>query len=544
MEDSAGKTDLNSTHFGSPTVANTRKIGTEISPNIYVIKVPKERAPLLDSHQQGSSSFHPTVPTSYQNPPEVAVFPASGASGSRDEADGVIPPQRHGHRKGSRTSDGSEVALKVYKSRFWILITFSILAWFQCVQWNTWGPISESVDAAFTGWGSQTVAMMANWGTITFVLSVVPMCWLMETKGLRAGVLTCTILVAIGTVVRIIPFLTHSDSFFTVMCHICAIFVGIPGTLIMAAPPMIAASWFPPKERTTATAFSQVMNQLGNAGSYLEPLIVRAPGEGVTPSDIQSDIKLLLYIYAGFAVALMLAILAYFPSKPPTPPSITSSIERHDFVTSLKKIIRNRDLMLVTLSYGVSVGVPAAWMSVLNYSLKELGIHQDDAMWIGILGVIMSGICGLLAGRMTDIVYGHVRISLIFLMISTVACFYWFFLLTWGSIPVTTWQVYFTVVGGLSFNFATAPLFFELAVETAYPCPEVVVGGLVTATNNLLGLFFLMMFFIPDIGYQWVTYLLLASSSTAILPLLFVREDYARSNIDRGEPVESAYQPI
>lgn len=39
-------------------------------------------------------------------------------------------------------------------------------------------------------------------------------------------------------------------------------------------------------------------------------------------------------------------------------------------------IFRNRDLMLVTLSYGVSVGVPAAWMSVLNYSLKELGIHQ------------------------------------------------------------------------------------------------------------------------------------------------------------------------
>lgn len=32
--------------------------------------------------------------------------------------------------------------------------------------------------------------------------------------------------------------------------------------------------------------------------------------------------------------------------------------------------------MLVTISYGVSVGVPAAWLSVLNYSLKELGIHQ------------------------------------------------------------------------------------------------------------------------------------------------------------------------
>ena len=37
------------------------------------------------------------------------------------------------------------------------------------------------------------------------------------------------------------------------MCHVCAILVGTAGTLVMAAPPMIAAVWFPPKERATAT---------------------------------------------------------------------------------------------------------------------------------------------------------------------------------------------------------------------------------------------------------------------------------------------------
>ena len=38
------------------------------------------------------------------------------------------------------------------------------------------------------------------------------------------------------------------------MCHVCAILVGIAGTLVMAAPPMVAAVWvFPPREGTTAT---------------------------------------------------------------------------------------------------------------------------------------------------------------------------------------------------------------------------------------------------------------------------------------------------
>lgn len=37
------------------------------------------------------------------------------------------------------------------------------------------------------------------------------------------------------------------------MSHLCAICVGLAATLVMAAPPTIAAVWFPPEERTTAT---------------------------------------------------------------------------------------------------------------------------------------------------------------------------------------------------------------------------------------------------------------------------------------------------
>ena len=41
-------------------------------------------------------------------------------------------------------------------------------------------------------------------------------------------------------------------------CHICAILNGISGVTIMAAPPLISSAWFPPSERTTATAINQV----------------------------------------------------------------------------------------------------------------------------------------------------------------------------------------------------------------------------------------------------------------------------------------------
>ncbi|XP_069953629.1 solute carrier family 49 member 4 homolog isoform X1 [Cherax quadricarinatus] len=491
------------------------------------------------------SPIAPTVPPSYQNSTPQTHSPVD----SHDLVDGIIPANGWSYYPDtedpfSEVLVDKEVKTATYLSRFWILFVFSILAWFQCVQWNTWGPLSESVNAAFPGWGSETVAMMANWGTITFVAFVTPMCWLMNKKGLRVGVLCCAFLVACGTVVRIIPFATTSAKFFTVMCHICAIMVGIAGTLVMAAPPLIAAVWFPPRERTTATVISQAFNQLGSAGSYLEPLLVRSPSNSTTSDEIRSDIKRLMFIYAGVGVAILAAILVYFPTVPPTPPSITSSVERLNFKSSIRKMLRNRDLMLVTLSYGLCVGMPSAWMSVLNYSLHDLGMHQGEAAWVGVTSVLASGLSGLLSGRVTDLVYGHVKLSLIVTLTGNLTCFYWFFLLTWGSITVTKWQIYISLVGGLSFNFASVPLFFELAVESAYPCSEVIVGGLLTATNNFIGLLFLFIFFIPNIGYEWMTYLLLGVSAATFVPLHFVQEDYFRSNIDRHALLQSSYQPI
>ena len=51
----------------------------------------------------------------------------------------------------------------------------------QCIVWNTWGPIETGAQYAF-GWSPSTVAMFANWGTIMFLLSVVPLSKMVEVK--------------------------------------------------------------------------------------------------------------------------------------------------------------------------------------------------------------------------------------------------------------------------------------------------------------------------------------------------------------------------
>ena len=97
------------------------------------------------------------------------------------------------------------VAVIVYMYQFSMMpqsIKWTILS--QTLEWSTWGPISESMNAAFPGWGPSTVAMMANWGTIIYMVCVIPLCWAMERFGLRSGMVGSAALMAIGTGIRCI----------------------------------------------------------------------------------------------------------------------------------------------------------------------------------------------------------------------------------------------------------------------------------------------------------------------------------------------------
>ncbi|XP_066951454.1 solute carrier family 49 member 4 homolog isoform X2 [Macrobrachium rosenbergii] len=443
--------------------------------------------------------------------------------------------------KYQQSDEATPQNFKTYKLRFWILGIFSFLAFFQCLQWNLWGPLSASVDAAFDGFGSDTVAMIANWGTITYLIFSYHLVRIMDKNGIRVAVLIIAVFVTVGTVLRAGALLINSDILFKVMCHIGAIVNGAVGPIVMISPPVIAALWFPPNERTTATGCGQLFNLLGNAGSYLQPLIVRSP-KHASSEEIRSDIARLLYIYVGVSLVVLVSVAVYFPAKPPTPPSVSSTKERIDVMGSAARLVRNSDYRLTVISMVFCISVPAAWYTVLNFSLGEIGIDQDEAMGIGFLSVSCSTFFGILVTRITDMLYGHLKVSLIFLMAFDIAFFYWFFLLTWGCIEVTQWQVYVSIIFGMSLNGATIPLFTELAVEFAYPCSELVVAGFFTFGMNVIGTVFLFLFLIPNIGYDWITYTLLATSSVSIVLIVFVEENYRRTSEDKQARVKEDKQ--
>ena len=85
---------------------------------------------------------------------------------------------------------------------------------FQALVWNSWGPIESGAQFAF-GWTPSTLAMFANWGTIMFLVAVVPLSKMIEVGkygdncimtilqvNLRHTVLFVSALMALGTLLR------------------------------------------------------------------------------------------------------------------------------------------------------------------------------------------------------------------------------------------------------------------------------------------------------------------------------------------------------
>ena len=129
---------------------------------------------------------------------------------------------------------------KIYRKRWYILLIFSLLSFQQCFIWQTFGPIERSVRYAYPNWSEDTVVMMGNWGCITFLMFVIPLCWYMEKFGIRNATLIVSGLMSVATILRVF---STDPTPFTINAHICAILNGIAGITIMAAPPAVSGNF-------------------------------------------------------------------------------------------------------------------------------------------------------------------------------------------------------------------------------------------------------------------------------------------------------------
>jgi MFS transporter, FLVCR family, disrupted in renal carcinoma protein 2 len=432
-----------------------------------------------------------------------------------------------------------------------------------------------------------TIQLFLNYGCIFFIPSSLLFgWWLDQPNGLRGCTLSGYGLVIVAAVLRLVAGSNATKSSL-ILLHAAFIVNAIAGPVAMGAVSKLSENWFPPKQRTTATAIAAQSNLLGTAAAFsIGPLMVPHADAAAN----QHYVLLILILASVGGVAS----LVYFPSRPPLPPSVSAAAsaapgghhyseeddrgskselrESHEaeeggepllqqaskvvfpvstagdavtvkaIVRSLGKLLRNRNFLVLLVAYGLAQGMSSAWGSTLTLNLQGITGDKDKAQflggWISFSMTILGVFASLAAGRIVDRYRNHRTVIIVGLAMASVFLAY-FALLSQRVLPPSI----NSGEAGIAQTFAAAtiaglfmssiiPVLFEIGVESTFSIAgEGLTVMVLTLANNIGGL---LLLFIPldsaAAAFNWVFFGTVAGA--ALLCWMFLRNANERASLD------------
>ncbi|CAH1773314.1 unnamed protein product [Owenia fusiformis] len=446
-------------------------------------------------------------------------------------------------------TDDSTNTVILYKRRWYILILFSLVSTTQAAVWNTFGPIGNSVKFVF-GWSDGILALPPALGNVAYFIFPFTS-WVMDDKGMRVAMVGATLLMFCGTALRCI---TTSPTAATWLIMTGQLLNGLAGPVPFGGPSLMSSLWFPTNQRTTATAIAAIFSYVGDASSFMLGIAFVSEPSSANSSLINAssyantsgppfldqqkgEILNLMYTECAVCGVLFLLVLIYFPDKPPTPPSASASKDRVDFKKGFGLLIRKPQFWLVGLAYSLPTGIFGSWVTILDINLGPIGIEQNEASLLGFYATVGGIVAGFVMSGVADCLSGQLKRMLVVLASLSLGSVVWFCVI-WmqtanSTQPADKVQLYTSIVLMGVFINGGIPLLYELACETCFPVAEGITGGMLTGLNTTIGMIFLLLLFIPNIGAVWMNWCLLGSCVLSIPLLLSVTANYARLDIDK-----------
>ncbi|CAK1601579.1 unnamed protein product [Parnassius mnemosyne] len=386
----------------------------------------------------------------------------------------------------------------VYPIRWLVLFIFVLYSASNSMQWIQYSIIQDAV-VKYYGVSSITVYWTSMIYMITYIPLIFPASWLLDKTGLRVTTIIGSFGTCAGAWLKV--FSVPQDMFWLGFAGQTV--VAISQVFILNVPPRLAAVWFGADQVSSACSIGVFGNQLGVAlGFLLPPMLVRAQG---TVDEIAADFRLMFYLVAGFTSVLFVFILLFFKAAPPSSPSaaadLGSSLDSN-FLQSIKKLLTNRNYILLLISYGLNVGVFYALSTLLNQVvLTYYPGANEDAGRIGLV-IVVAGMAGsVLCGLVLDKTHRFKETTLAVYVASVVGMLIFTFTLDCGVIGV----VYLSSIILGFFMTGYLPVGFEFASEVTYPEPEGTTSGILNAVVQVFGIVLTLTYerMLESVGDRW-----------------------------------------
>ena len=361
-----------------------------------------------------------------------------------------------------------ETSPRVYGYRWVLLGAFALLNAVVQANWITFAPITDDA-AAYYGVSDLSIGLLSMVFMVVFVVMSLPASYVIDTYGLRVGVGVGAVLTAVCGLARGLL----ASSFPWVFAAQVGLAVGQP--FGRHAITMVGARWFPLAERATAASIPSLAQFLGIITAMAAtPVLV----EGL-------EIPGMLLFYGALSVGVGLVSVAAIRERPPTSPGGVAGEERTPFFAGLRRILRQRDMLLLLLLFFVGLGMFNAITTWIEQVVDPRGFSSEEA---GIIGAIMV-VGGILGAAALSVLSDRLRRRKPFLVLAVA-----------GMAPGLVGLAFATslpllLASSFVFGFflmSAYPVGFQYSAEVTHPAPEATSQGLLVMAGQISGILFIL----------------------------------------------------
>jgi len=336
------------------------------------------------------------------------------------------------------------------------------------VYWLTFAPIT-SETAKFYDVSPLSIAFLSMCFMIVYVIAAFPASWLVDTKGIRVGFGTGTLLIGVFGLIR-----GFCASNFTIVT-IAQIGIAAGQPFLVNSITKVAARWFPVGERAMAAGIGALSGYAGTViAMVVTPILYEKYG---------IEKLLMLYGYIGISCAIIFIFLAR--ERPATPPGPGEELAHKFSIGEIIGISRNKDFMLLMVCLFIMMGIYNAVMTWVEDGI--LGPRGIPATQAGIIGGIMVAI-GVVGALILPTMSDKLRKRRPFLFWAVLASIPGFVGLTFSN-DFTVLLISSAMMG--FFILGVGPIAFQYGAEIAYPVPEGTSYGILMTMGQISGIIFI-----------------------------------------------------
>jgi sugar phosphate permease len=351
--------------------------------------------------------------------------------------------------------------------RWVVLAVFMVATAMNQLCWITFAPITAEASS-FYAVSDLAIGLLSLCFMAVYILIFLPSAWFIDTLGFRLSVGIGAALTAIGALGRGI----FAESFWAVFAFQLVIAVGQP--LMLGAITKVAAQWFPPDERGTATGLGTLAIYLGILGGVLlSPLLLAGAG-----------MRGMLLVWGVITAVASTAFLVFARERPPAPVSGEAAETRHSVFEGLREMMARRDFILLLVVFFVGLGMFNGITTWIEAIVKPRGFQASQAGVVG--GMMLIG--GIIGAVVVPLISDSLRRRKPFIILALAG-------MIPGLVGIAFARDYgLLLASGFVFGFfllASGPIGFQYGAEITLPAPEATSNTMLIVMGQFSGILFI-----------------------------------------------------